>query len=638
MRPASLLLILVNYFLGCAIAAEHAQYFQHDILEGCQHNEEYDIIVAGLGTSSAILVPNLAERFPNLSILVLEAGPPLSSDVGGTNRPPYIKKANGTDTYFDIPAEYSSLAYKGLGKLYRDKNVPFSFQGTGWGGNSQFNGMWVQIPSLEEFDKNWPSGWKKKDVEEYFNKLLDKSDIVSDSSKGSRGDRLQSAYDISTKIFRRLNATLKPAFRVYKSSFDEYSPPYVISKGGRRSGPVSDWLVPLLEKKPKKLSIISFANVEKVIFSNNDGHLEKSTDLSAVGVKYWKRDRLKDKNFGFAGLPCYAFLKPGGRVILSAGALKSPHILYMSGLAHDRDTFDKIFKSYIGKKPLYRGSVPNLGIVFDHIGSSLVIQDKSKLFQSFRSSDYRLNKEDLNLYVSSHAGPYSVYGPIQSLRMRANTKSAEKADVEVFVIPTGVGRDHGPFSGPHDFSMFFQLLNTTARHLISFDNKTGFLKLEPLPETSARGLDDDLRLASGVWRILQVIKDLPQLEIVLGPGGISHPELDPSNLTDVREFVKGLKNPYKGEIYFTNLLMNHFGGSVALGKSLEPRTMLVRGTSNVHVVDGSCVPQPIEAHPIFTIMMLAEKASDLISDEIMNSLRYHQQTEDDLTRKLKIIQ
>jgi len=65
--------------------------------------------------------------------------------------------------------------------------------------------------------------------------------------------------------------------------------------------------------------------------------------------------------------------------------------------------------------------------------------------------------------------------------------------------------------------------------------------------------------------------------------------------------------------------MNHFGGTVPLGKSVEERTLLIKGTSNVHVVDACLIPDQLKAHPIWTIMMVAERASDIIANQIRTS-------------------
>jgi choline dehydrogenase len=575
---------------------------------------EYDIIIVGMGTTGAIVTANLVEKFPNLSILVLEAGPRLSADVGGDFRPPYVAAVNGTDTYFDVPAEYSHLSFYGLGREYMDKEVPFTSQGIGWGGNSMFNGMWVQVPAPDEFDEAWPENWKFKDVEPYFYQMMDKTEIVDDPSKGSRGPSLQSAFEITTKLFEAMNATLKPSFRIYESDYDEYSPPYVTARGGRRASPVQDWLVPVLKKNPPNLTIVSLARAERLLFSQQlDG------TLRAVGVEYLKRTQVEDLLPERVGIPQIATLKRSGRIVLCTGALKTPKILYMSGVAESPEAHARVFQNISeARTPQILLQVPELGRVFDHVGCQITIRDTSGQFKAFHVADYNANTDALKTYTSSHAGPYSIYGPVQSVRMRVNPEPTAKADVEAFAIPNGVGPINSTYSGPHDFSLIFQLLNTTTRNRVVLDENE-FLAFTLISQNN-ESLKDDLHLAKGVFKVLKTLKTMPNLQIVLGPGGVSHPKLDPSKLKDVEEYAKGVNNPLPNYIYFANLLINHFGGTAALGKAVDEYTMKLKGTANVHIAGASVMPLPIGAHPIFTIMMVAERASDMIAQQIHGEL------------------
>lgn len=350
---------------------------------------------------------------------------------------------------------------------------------------------------------------------------------------------------------------------------------------------------------------------------------EKSNELRSVGVEYLKRTQVEDLTPDHVGMPQIATLTRDGRIILCTGALKTPKILYMSGIAESEAAHDDVFKKVKkSRKPPILLQVPGLGRVFDHVGCSLVIRDESKKFKSFNVGDYQANSQDLKLYTSSHSGPYSIYGPIQSVRMRVNHDS-KKADVEAFAIPNGIGPVNSTYSGMNDFSLIFQLLNTTGRNRIVLDENE-YLQFNLISQQNET-LNDDLRLAAGVFKVLKTIHEqFPDLQVVLGPGGISHGYMNALNITDVEEYVKGKDNPLMpGFIYFANLLINHFGGSVALGTAVDEYSMILKGTSNVHVAGGSVMPLPVGAHPIFTIMMVAEKASDMIGNLVESPSQHH---------------
>jgi len=48
----------------------------------------------------------------------------------------------------------------------------------------------------------------------------------------------------------------------------------------------------------------------------------------------------------------------------------------------------------------------------------------------------------------------------------------------------------------------------------------------------------------------------------------------------------------------------------------------VKGTQNVRVVDASRYPAPPSAHPVATIMAVAEKASDLLTGDLEQDRRH----------------
>jgi choline dehydrogenase-like flavoprotein len=104
------------------------------------------------------------------------------------------------------------------------------------------------------------------------------------------------------------------------------------------------------------------------------------------------------------------------------------------------------------------------------------------------------------------------------------------------------------------------------------------------------------------------------LKIVFGPGSASHPNLHPDSLTDIREYVTG-PSPVDG-VYFNRLVTNHFGGTAALSDGaggVDATTLLLRGMKNVAVVDASLIPTNVTAHPVGTIMAIAERAGDILA-------------------------
>jgi len=46
--------------------------------------------------------------------------------------------------------------------------------------------------------------------------------------------------------------------------------------------------------------------------------------------------------------------------------------------------------------------------------------------------------------------------------------------------------------------------------------------------------------------------------------------------------------------------------------SVDPETLILRGTENVAVVDASLIPTVVAAHPVGTIMAIADRAGDIL--------------------------
>ena len=90
-------------------------------------------------------------------------------------------------------------------------------------------------------------------------------------------------------------------------------------------------------------------------------------------------------------------------------------------------------------------------------------------------------------------------------------------------------------------------------------------------------------------------------------------------MADIRTYVTG-PAPVDG-VYFNRLIINHYGGTVALSNGMGgviPATLIVRGTNNVAVV-GTCallIPTNCSAHPVGTIMAVADRAGDILATRL----------------------
>jgi len=568
-----------------------------------QRARRYDFIIVGAGPAGCIVARRLVDRFPDKSVALIEAGGPTSIAVGGTDFPPYDRQA----TIFDVPGEYTNIAHQPKGEPYRQRQTAFTYQGIGYGGNSQFNGMLFQGAPPFDFATSWPAGWSYGDVRPYLDLVLREmhvSDIPStdgvfQNAAASRivGDIYRAAgfADVDTTLLGGLG--------------DRYfSRAYVVTEGGTRGGPVRSHLTSIVGRRGEStrpnFDIFPFATADRIVF-------DPAAPNVATGVAF------VDTHTGptpprRSGPVSVVPLAPGGRIVLAAGALMTPRLLLLSGVGPVA-RHDEIFSD--GFSVPFHIDNPGVGTsLFDHVATLLGYEYRGTVppYRAYHYDDYAANRGDLARYVSAQAGPYTQYGPVSVMHAflpgaTATAPDARQPNIEVFVNPFGAGAAGGPYNGPNSVAAYAMLLRPKARTVMKINRQT-FVDFPPIYLTDE---EDAELMAVAIQRLIALYRANPDLVLTFGPGGRSHPDLNPDSLVDVRKYVEG-GDPVEG-VYYTRLIINHWGGTCPLGGAVDPASLRVHGTRNIHVVDASLHPAPLSAHPVATIMAVAEKASDVLA-------------------------
>lgn len=380
-----------------------------------------------------------------------------------------------------------------------------------------------------------------------------------------------------------------------------YSRPYVAATGGRRAGPISGYLesvdpdgVPV-----PGLEILHFAKCDRIEFDAAG---------TAVAVLYTKRDGLDQS---LPGLESIAHLRPGGLLVMAAGALVTPRLLLLSGVG-PRGREAEFFPGR-SSVPAFTIDNSQVGVgVFDHVMTMVTYSYSGSVpYRAYNYGNFTANAADLADYLANGSGPYAQYQPVSILNYGLGTMTP---NVEIFLNPNGAGAQGGPFYGPTAFSAYVMLLDPTARGIVSLnENNEANYPAIYLPDTPAGDADITL-MAQAVFNMIQLFAQNPDLKIVFGPGSSSHPDLNPDSLADIRKYVTG-PQPVK-DVYFNRLIINHFGGTAALSNGaggVDPATLILRGTTNVAVVDASLIPTIVPAHPVGTIMAVADRAGDILA-------------------------
>ena len=267
----------------------------------------FDYIIIGAGSAGSALAGRLAEN-TKLRILLLEAGPkdyhPYLKIPIGYGRVFFDDRFNWKFTTEPEPQMYGSQMYWPRGKVL--------------GGSSAINAMGFVRGHQRDFDE-WgasASGWSWADVEPYFRRM-EHWQGIHNQNRGLFGP--VSISNVSDKVHpltqRYLEAAQQIGFKLnddYNSGDLEGACIYQITtSNGVRVSSATAYLKKF--RRTKHLKILTQAQATKILFE----------DQRAVGVEYVHKGTVRRA-------------KAESEVILSAGALLSPHLLQVSGIGPEK--------------------------------------------------------------------------------------------------------------------------------------------------------------------------------------------------------------------------------------------------------------------------------------------------------------
>ena len=268
---------------------------------------KYDVVIVGGGAAGSVLASRLAEN-ANISVLLLEAGPDYPDPA---NLPDEIKF--GHTRYAESPDSEHNWALQGT--ITEEQGEIHVAQGKVIGGGSSINGQQFQRGLPEDFD-SWSSlgndEWSYAKVLHYFRKAEHDLDI-RDDFHGTDGPlpirrRQSGPWPEIQKAFHA--ACLQEGFGTTEDTNGANPSGVGVSPTNNLDGVRMS--VALTHLNPMRhrlnLTVRGGAFVRKVLIK----------DSKAVGVEVESGGEV--------------FNVEADRVVLSAGAVKSPHLLMLSGI------------------------------------------------------------------------------------------------------------------------------------------------------------------------------------------------------------------------------------------------------------------------------------------------------------------
>jgi choline dehydrogenase-like flavoprotein len=524
--------------------------------------QSYDYIVVGAGSAGCVVASRLSEN-RNSSVLLLEAG--------GYDRNPLVR----------IPI--------GLGKLHQHKIYDWGLvaepdpglngraiparRGKVLGGSHAINVMAFTRGDRVDYDlwaRMGAEGWSSSDVLPYFKRC----ETWQEGESGWRGGAgpLHVEFSHSTDpLFEAWLAAARELGYGFTRDFngDTLEGFGIIQKTmwkGRRDTTATSHLRPALARS--NLFLQTRAQVTEIVFKGS----------RAVGVRY-----VKD------GQSAYAAAER--EVILCAGAYHTPHLLMLSGIGPAKHL------STLGIKTLI--DLPVGKNLQDHIAAWF---NWSRPRPGHFHRTMRLDRAVLAMIRAYLFGtgpgtmlPNYLFGFVKT------EPSLEVPDIE-FMFRATVGEPHLWFPGfrpafEDGFAIRPTLLHPKSR------GEVVLRSTDPLDPPSIRNgflqhPDDLTTLVRGAKLGLDLAARPPVASLAGKLTGPSRIESD----GDIEQWIRG-----------TAITANHPCGTCAIGNVVDSR-LSVLGTSSLRIVDASAMPTIVSGHINACIIMMAEKASDMIRD------------------------
>ncbi len=538
-----------------------------------------DYVIVGAGTAGCVLANRLSADGKHKVVLV---------EAGGRDRHPMIHIPAGFLRLLDHPS--ITWNYKTAPEAHASGREILFPRGRGLGGSSSINGLLYVRPfaaDIDAWEAGGAQGWNFANCLPYYNRSETWQD-GKDPRRGSTGPIQVTRVSLPPAVCAKVidagkelglegvddpNATTRgPSIWYYQQT----------RHGRVRSSAARGYLWPVAGRA--NLSVHTDLHVTRITMEG-DGASRTATGIECRRANH---DQV--------------VVKARKEVILSAGVIGTPRLLELSGIG-DPDVLDN---AGIRTQVSLRGVGNNLQ---DHYVTRLCFRIAGIATANERSHGAALAKE-VAKYVMSGSGILTYSAAV--IGVFASTGLAARPDVQFVVAPGSFKEGRiGELEDEPGLSFGVWQMRPKSRGHVHILSSNG----SKAPTIAPRYLSDPLDRATIVagLRIGRELARQPALapyvvgETVPGPQADS----DESLLQYARD---------NGSTVYHGVGTCQMGTEPAAGAVVDAE-LRVHGVQRLRVIDGSIMPTMTSTNTNATVLMIAERAADLLLNELPSSGR-----------------
>jgi len=527
---------------------------------------EFDYVIVGAGSAGCVLANRLSADGKN-SVLLLEAGP------------------KDSNIWIHVPLGY--------GRLFKEKTVNWMYQtepepglggrtvfqprGKVLGGSSSINGLLYVRGQHEDYDRwrqHGNSGWGYDDVLPYFKKAEDQQ-RGPDDFHGAGGPLPVSDWrqpdPLSEAFVQAAAQTGIPVNPDFNGASQEGAGFFqTTTRRGRRASTAVAYLRPA--KGRANLQVETSALAQRILFNRR----------RADAVEYRQGGTLRTA-------------RARKEILVSGGAYNSPQLLQLSG---------------VGPAELLRGH--GINVVLDAPGVGHDLQDHLQVRMVMRCSQSITLNDIVNSpvrrilagarYAAFRRGPLTIAAGTSGAFFKTSPRLATP-DIQIHFLPFStdkMGEKLHAFSG---FSASVCQLRPESRGSLRIKSADPAVP----PEIRINYLATEVDRTANVegLKVLRKILQAPALRSYVTE------EVDPGPKISTDEELLNYCRQRGSTIY-------HPTSTCRMGSdplAVVDQRLRVRGIEGLRVVDGSIMPDLVSGNTNAAIIMIAEKASDMILQE-----------------------